>query len=51
MKEIALELKRLNKTMEQILLFFQEEREINNERRRKYELEKEEKQNEHKQSR
>ena len=41
MKEIALELKRLNKTMAELLLLFQNEVLKDNERRIKYELERE----------
>ena len=41
MEEIALELKRLNKTMAEILLLFQNEVLKDNERRIKYELERE----------
>ncbi len=41
MEEIALELKRLNKTMAELLLLFQNEVLKDNERRIKYELERE----------
>ncbi len=45
MEEIALELKRLNKTMAELLLLFQNEVLKDNERRIKYELEREKDEN------